>query len=411
MNSHQNKSFLLWLINPFVFAFFTIKDFRSSRTTNWFLISFFFGLSFVVSQSGADSGRYAADLSNMYKQQLSLSELLKSIYSEEGNRIDFYQPLVTWVFALFTENVKWLFTFHAIVFGYFCNASMNIISRKSMFFTPTKFLPIFMVLLLLQNPIWNINGVRMYIAIQIFFYGLLSAELEGKKKGFLFILFSMFVHFSLFTALLSFVSYKLLPVKSILLLFGFYVLAFLFGELNLEYFKSYIENLPGFLESRKGYLNEEYANGLSAMDNTAAWHYKLNQILSQYFILCVNIFVLVQIKKHRIDNKIILNHFKITLFLSALAVLAASVPSGSRFLVLTNMMSLTALVILIGEFKVEFPKVLHPIIYMTAYFLIIFQIRVGLDYVGILYFIGNPIVMLFFTDTYPVIDFIKTIFI
>lgn len=371
----------------------------------------FLGLSFIISMSGGDSERYATELISMYKQQLSFSDLIKGIYNEEGNKIDLYQPILTWIISLFTDNVKWLFAVYAIVFGYFWFAATIIVINQSNFYTPIKFLPIVIVLLLLQNPIWNINGVRMWTAIQIFFYGLLSTELEKKKSGYIYMLISMFVHFSLITAILSFVVYKLLPLKSTIILFGFYIVAFLFGELNLEYLKGYIENLPGFLEGRKGYLNEEYAAGLTAMDNAAAWHYKLNQVLGKYFFLSVNILVFFLIKKHHIKDKIILSLFKITLFFSALSILASSAPSGGRFLVLTNMLSLSVLAILIGKFQVQIPKLLHPLFYFVSFFLIIFQIRTGLDYVGILYFIGNPIVMLFVKDTTPVIEFIKSIFI
>ena len=153
----------------------------------------------------ADSARYARQLIEAHNQPLSWSYFLSMLYAE-GGFVDIYQPFVTWLVAIFTDNPRILMAIFGAVFGFFYAQNLWMVFSRIkarvgwlLFF--------FMLAFALVNPIWNINGVRMWTAAQIFLYGVFRLSLENDKKGFIWAATSILVHFSFlfpFALLLSF---------------------------------------------------------------------------------------------------------------------------------------------------------------------------------------------------------------
>ena len=84
----------------------------------------------------------------------------------------------------------------------------------------------------------------------------------NNKKGYVFVVLPLFVHFSLVLALALYLVYRSLHTKNLLLLYGIYVLTFFIGEMDLGVFRTYFKLLPGFVQSRQSYLGDEYAEGV-----------------------------------------------------------------------------------------------------------------------------------------------------
>lgn len=404
----DQKTFLiLWLFNPFISAIYLFRNFKqNSQIGPYLLLSLFFGISFVVSTEGADSQRYAAELLQYYDTNMSFAAVQASFYSEESTKLDIYQPLVTWLVSCFTSNVKFLFAIFAIVFGYFWFKSLILI-REYITVPLTGLVFAVFISLALINPIWNINGVRMWTAIMIFFYGLLLLNLNKDKKGWYFLILPLLVHFSLIIALILYVVYQFVPLKNKTIFFGIFIATFFLGELDLEVLRDYFAQLPGFAQSKQAYLNEEYAETVNETKENLAIHVFLAGKLIKYILFTIVVVMFFYSKKTLKDKKFEL-FFIMGLLFASFSNLAASVPSGGRFGVLSNLILYTAFLLFLNNKTQKLPAMKNALI--VALFLVaLFKVRMGLDFIGMFLFIGNPIINYFIYDT-PLIDSIKNLF-
>jgi hypothetical protein len=378
----------------------------------YLLISFFFGFSFVlVPESGADSMRYANELKLLHEMPVALDTYFSQIYNEEGSKLDVYQPLLTWLVSQFTGNYQWLFGIYALVFGYFWFKSI----RLARTLLPNRLNSFFVVLLLffaLINPIWSINGVRMWTAVGIFFYGILTIHFLDNKKGYLLLVLPLFIHFSLTIALVLYIAYRVLPTKNFRILYIVYTFTFFVGELNLDIIRNYFELLPGFVQSRQSYLNEEYVAGIKESREQLAIHITLYNTLLKYVIIVMISWIFFSfLNKKTVKFSKFTQFFTMTLIFSAFSNLANQIPSGGRFIVLSNLMVVFSFIwYLSDKIKGNIPAVLQKMSVVVLFFIVVVQIRIGADYFGAFLFIGNPIINLFIQDTTPFIDFIKALF-
>ena len=405
----NKRAFLaLWFFNPVSSGIYLFKNFQhNTHIGPYLLLSLFFGLSFVVSTGDADSARYAADLRDYYQNNINLLDALGGFYSQEESKLDIYQPLVTWVVSSFTDNVHVLFAIFATVFGYFWFKSLIII-RSHITVPFSRLLLVSFLFLAFTNPIWSINAVRMWTAVGVFFYGIVLYHLEGNKKGYAFLVLSLFVHFSLIAALVLYIVYVLLPNKNKTVLFMIFILTFYFGELNLEVLRNYFEQLPAFAQSKKSYLNDEYAEEVFSESSSMASHVILATAITQYSVVFITILMyFFSVYKKKILDKHFNAFFTMGLMFASFSNLAASVPSGNRFIVLSNLILIASFVLFLNQ-KIFIPVIIKNLLIVSIGFVLIFNVREALDYIGIFFFIGNPIINWFIVDT-PLIDFIKSL--
>jgi len=206
---------LLFLVWPFALLMTSLKNFYAPGAKKGFILfCLYFGFVFVISKDlgGADSARYAQMLRELHQNPPSFSSLWASLYSYEANLLDIYQPLLTWLVSLFTDNAQVLFALFAMVFGWFYANNIWIILRRSQ----SKFSYTLMLLILVFSliiPIWYINGVRMWTAAQIYIYGVLVYFIEHKKYGLWWASGSLLVHFSFLFPLLLLLLFVVLPKR------------------------------------------------------------------------------------------------------------------------------------------------------------------------------------------------------
>ncbi len=408
--------FYLWLVWPFAALIGALQRFRSPHAKNvvW-LFCVFFGFVFVYAnpfgEGGADSARYARNLIDLHQDWYSFDYLSTMFYSDEGT-VDLYEPLVTWIVAFFTGNPRWLFTVFAAVFGWFYVQNLwmvfdKIDKRKKIDFV----LLLFMVAFALVNPIWNINGVRMWTAAQVFIFGVLRYYIYKDKKGIIWIASSILFHFSFMFPVAIFLVYLLVPGNTTVWLIFFLAASFI-RELDLSQVRSVLSFLPDFLQPRvSAYTTEAYYETILESRKVTTWHIQFSSIFGRWILYLWTFLVY-------FTRKLWLNRFPdvnkiyvFALFLGGFAQIAANVPSGGRFMLLVNMLMFSVFVIMMAQIRLDRKLQIWKIITLPfLLFYLIIQIRMGLDFIGISTFFSNPVLALFVEDTTPVIDFVKKIF-
>jgi hypothetical protein len=411
ISNSQLAFFLLW---PFGSLLSSLKNFRrpSSKTLFWLFCSFF-GMMFIYADpfaaGGADSARYAAKLISINANPFSWGSLLSSFYSVQTGVVDIYEPLVTWIVAQFTGNPRVLFFVFAIVFGYFYTQNLWMIFDRI-----TKkvnlLLLLFMLSFALINPIWQINGVRMNTAAQVFFYGNLLYLLRQQKKGLFWSAAAVFFHFSFFLPVLVLLSWHFFP-KKITLFFMFYITTSFLIELDLQIIRNLLNQLPDVFRFRTlGYVSEAYIEGKAYATTQYASHVIF---AGKAFRWVTNLWVVIFFLKYKhwhLKFPKIESIFSFALLLGGFANLASQIASGGRFLALSNSLFYAFFVFMLGQngFEIGF-KFLKLLSIPFILFYIVFRIRVGFDYIGFFTIMGNPIIALFVDDQTPLIVFVKNL--
>ena len=400
---------MLWPFGAMVRAF---ARFRSphAKTVVW-LFMVFFGFVFVYSRDfyeGADSARYAQFLESLHSNWYNFDYFTTLFFSDDGY-IDFYQPLVTWVVAFFTGNARWLFTVFAAVFGYFYVQNLwMVFSKISIRKRMDVFLALFMLALALVNPIWNINGVRMWTAAHVFIFGILRYYLLSDKKGIFWIASSILFHFSFFVPVSLFLIYLLVP-KNISLWLIFFLSTSFIRELDLSAVRSVLSFLPDFLQPRvTSYTNEDYLERLTDASGNYGWHIQFSSIFGRWIIYSWTVIAYMTRKRWLIRYPGIGRIFLFALFLGGFAQILSNIPSGGRYMTLVSMLLFSVFVVIMAEMRLNSKlKIFKYITLPFLLFYLIVQIRVGFDYIGVSTFVSNPLVALFIEDTKPLIAFVK----
>jgi hypothetical protein len=412
MNSKALPVALLFLVWPFGLLYTSLKNFKApGAKTGFILFCTYFGFVFVVSRDlgGADSARYAQLLRDMHQLTPSFENLWASLYSYETNILDIYQPLLTWLVSLFTDNIHILFASFAFVFGWFYANSIWILLKQiqNRITYPVLLL---LVVFALTIPIWYINGVRMYTAAQIFIYGTLVYFIENnKKKGMLWAAASIFVHFSFLFPFALLIIYKILP-KKVTIYFIFFIFTLLVSEISLYTVQGYLRMLPEIFQPRvESYTNIDYAQGLQKSASYTNWYVGFSGIALKIAINSLLIVILLYSRKFLKNNKQLYEFAGFILFFGSWANIAAVVPSGGRFLAVLNMLSMGFIILYLIKYQVNPQiKAIRLLSIPLLIFYCIFTIRVGFDYMGISTFIGNPFAALLIEDNTPLIEFVKS---
>lgn len=407
----------LWLINPLLSLYYSLRHIRDPKVFPALLLfSFFFGLTFVVpedKEGAADSARYAAELKELHHQPMSFQEIVDYLYNSDSNKLDVYQPIVTWLLSYFTDNPQWLFALFASIFGWFWFRNIQLITQYLPLNTDWLLL-LLLLLFAMINPIWEINGVRMWTAAQIFVYGLLLIFLAEEKKGYAYCIAALFVHFSFSLPLGILLVYRFLP-KHTHLFFGVYIVSLFVRELNVEMIQQYFELLPGFLQTRKGYVSDASMEQFQEMQTTGgglSWHVLLAEGIQRYLFLLLTLMLYAGIKLRPVEQTLFLERiFNFALFLSAFANVAANLPSGGRFLIIAQSVMLAGFLLFYGWlgwqsfWQRNILKAAAPFLI----FLLLFKLRTGFDFISITTVIGNPLVAMLVTDDVPLMEFIKSL--
>ena len=423
-NRNSNTAFILTLVFPFGGLIYTLSHWRESWAKNTFwLACIYMGAVFVywpegtILGVGADGGRYALWLIEMYNDSsLTISKILSG-YQKDGVTMDLYQPLLTYLVSRFTDNGHVLFGVFAFVFGYFYSRNIWYILEK----LPDKKLGglfILVTLYFLICPITQINGVRMWTALHVFVYGMMPYLIERDKSKLWWVLLTPLIHFSYLYAAIFAMAYFLIPsrIKSkmgvlLFLAYAFFVVSLLVNALNLDAVNGMLaEYSPEAYENKiDTYVNQNYSDTRSeaaalnnwyvaASGNIIHWSYSL---LLMFFIICL--------KRNFKDDAGLTRLYVFTLLIGGFANLMALIPGGGRFQLLSQMFTVPLLLLVVMNMSNK--ELFRKMVNIALIFLLIplvFQIRQEIfDYFSITLLFGNFITIFFWENNVLLIDLIK----
>lgn len=322
--------FPLW---PFLSFVFSLLFFRSKISGLIFVLFFaVLGLSFTFENQEVDSYRYAVSFINYSNYNNDFFELYKN-----AEITDIYTHVFYAFVSSFSKNPKILFGFFGLVYGLFYYLSLRIIIIERVGKSNMFFLIVF-VLFAFLNPYSNLNGVRFWTATFIFFYSTVQYSIYHKKSWLVGILSVVFIHYSFsIPALLVLVLNKYI-IKYENLFWWIFICSIPF------YLFIDVINILGhipYLDSEFGYKLQVYTDvarrtEISKALLSASWLFKLYNYLPVIF----SFFVLYVIRRNisNINKDVFLcRSYSITLLFFSFSNVLCSVPSMSRFYVISYM--------------------------------------------------------------------------
>jgi hypothetical protein len=415
MNSNKSYNFIFTSLFPFWTMILSISKFKASGAKNLF----WYGCAYLgvvhifnpIGGSGSDGIRYAYALVQMHNSKLDF-ETISNLFYAEGGKLDIYQPLITFVVSLFTSNAHYLFLIYAIVFGYFYSRNIWIVLEKCKFDKIKSWVWIFALSYILVNPIWNINGVRMWTALQVFIYGIMSVTIQDNKRGNIYLFLSCFIHFSFIIPVLIYYLYLFLPKKSIHVYFIIFYCCVLFSELDIASFRDKIYNYVPIQLTDKidSYMGDQKIEDFETRESPFAFHVILAKNLGRYYLL-ISLLVLWISFKNICNELIEKNILMLLLVFGSIIEVFSGIPSFGRFSLITSALFYALVLLLLFNHNLVHTKFIGYFKYsgIILIYPIVFKLRAGLDYYGISAFCGNFISAILIDDRYPVIKFLKSI--
>lgn len=396
----------LFIISPLLALIQSIKHYKQAWAKNglWLFI-IFYGFT-MVKPEAMDSYRYVLKLKNLYNMPLSWDNFIFHLYSEEGGKVDIYQPIVTYVLSFFTDNGNVLFAVYGLVFGYFYSRNIWLLIDQIKEYKMTNSLWVILFTFACIIGFWELNGVRMWTAAHIFFYGAFLSLVYKEKKGLIIALLSILVHFSF-----------MLPV-GLLLLFKFgrapwrltyfaYMFSFFIAELNIQAIQNTLLNYaPEFLLPKVDtYLGEEYIESVRGAVKEVNWYIIYYQKSLSWFI-AIGITIIYFSKSFKI-SKALKSLIGFSLLFLTVGNIVSQLPSGGRFLMVAQLFSLAFIFIYMLENKYSKTSRLLTMLTPLLVFYIIVSIRTSFNTITLGTVMTNPIIAIFAELPIPLIDLIK----
>lgn len=396
----------LFLISPLLALIQSLKHYKQAWAKNglWLFIVFY-GFT-MVKPEGMDSSRYILKLKQLYNAPLNWDNFMLNLYSEDGSKVDIYQPLVTYFLSFFTENGNILFAIYGLVFGYFYSRNSWLLIERMKEHKMNGHLLLLLVSFVSIIGFWELNGVRMWTAAHIFFYGAFLYLVKEHKKGLLIAMMSILVHFSFMlpVGLLLLVVFVKLPWRFI---YFFYIASFFIAELNIGAIQNVLLSYaPEFLIPKvDSYLGESYVETVRGTFITANWYIIYYQKSMNWFI-AITISAIYFTKTTTI-SKDIKRLFGFSLLFLTVGNVVSQLPSGGRFLMVAQLFGVAFLFLYVLENKNIRIKYLFKIMSPLLVFYIIVSIRSSFNTIAVGTIITNPVIVFFAELPIPLIDLIK----
>jgi hypothetical protein len=292
-SKHYLILFLLWPFMAFLVALKNYEQKVARKVVYLFLI--YYGLNFVIGQQAMDSSHYASKL--QATASIPTSDFFRAVgglYSHDSS-VDIYEPLVTFLVSRFTSDYRVLFAIFAAVFGFFYLKSINLLYK---YYQQTSGLNalIFFILFIVTLPITTINGVRMWTAAWIFFYGAIHVILYRDYRYLLVALTSSFVHFSFISANIILFIYFFAGNRNFIY-FPIVIVSFILPNFISQFLNTISLSLGGGIQNRvEGYTSEGYVESVQEFVEQAAWFVTLrNDMIFYYLQIAVLIIFIVYI--------------------------------------------------------------------------------------------------------------------
>ena len=402
-------SILVW---PILTLVFFIRDYNQKYAKNllWLFCIFYGMIHIVFNEQGfyVDGISYALALEEK-GGNYGLKDLLGSLYSESTTTPDLFMPLITFLVSRFTTDYRVLFVVLALVYGYFYSRNVALVlnlykGRKS------TFLVLLLLAFVMILPIYQING-RFWLGAQVFFYGVGNYFVKGKRNYLWWCVCAALVHFAHFASIFAFVLYYFLPKKSSV--YFWILLGTLFvSSINIQSLNNLFASIvPSAFERKVDvYANAEYLQHRLETDTKSLHVLFVNGLRDWLFRIMLLLFYW-KYKRAILRNGLYNKVFCFVAIFSIMASVLAIVPSASRYLNLAAMFTIFYMTWVAQDDLVPwriFRNVyVRGVISCCLIFFILFQIRSLFEFVGISFFVSNPLIDLFVEDNFPLFYYIK----
>lgn len=399
-------AFILFLIWPFLATVAAFKNYRKPWAKNilW-LFCIFYGFTFAIGAESQESDivRYAAELKQLHGQEMSVAQAIQ--YFQDSGEIDIVRTVIAVGLSRLTGSQPVLTMVYAIIFGFFYSRNMWYIMER----LEGKLMPITILLLMsffLLNPIWEINGFRMWTAVHIFLFGLLPYLCEGKTKYLFISVLSIAMHFSMLVPVGILFGY-IVAGNRMNVYFGAFIFTSFFTELDITAFNNLMEAYaPEIFQDRTaGYRQEDVEEEPRDRVWYAVWHGRG----LRYAVLALLIGLFITGREHFKKHRMWMNLFCFTLFFYSAANLLSALASGGRFVTIANLCAIALLTLYIQNISREKVMKRFGIAVIPALALyIIVSFRIGLYSMSATSILGNPIVaVLMYENFMSLNDFLK----
>lgn len=415
-NPERKYSLILFLIWPFFSMIYAIRNYRAiwAKDLVWFFVIFFgFTLTIILADSDeqSDGSRYRDKFVAMAGQQVSFDNISVLFYDVDSQVLDVLETIVIFTVSRFTDNYHVLFAVFGLIFGYFYSRNIwYLIDRAGKGFA-TENIPIILTFAFVVG-FWEINGFRFWTATHIFLFGALPYLFEGKKNYLGFAVLAVFMHFSYVLPLLV-LGFHIATGKRTSVYFILFLLTFFVKEINLTQLGEFLTaNLPEiFLPRVKGYVNEGYASDLSDVYAKANWYVVFYQLALKWSITLLMAGIFFYGKAFLKANKNFDRLFSFTLLLYSVANILSLVPAGGRFLSLSNLFALAFIFFYIQYApNTKTIKRLMAVAIPALLLYVTVALRIGIQDMGILCIVGNPILRIFINAEVTVLAVLKGAF-
>jgi hypothetical protein len=402
------NNFIFFLVSPFLGFIQAFKYYKEDWAKNsvWLFV-IFYGYTMYRPEI-MDSSRYVLSLINLYNMPLTWDVFISSLYSEESDKADIYQPLITFFLSRFTNSGNILFAVFGIVYGYFYSRNIWMILDLSKGKKIEWKLWVVIIAFICVLGFWNLNGVRMWTAAHIFFYGVFQYLVLGRRKGIFIAILSVFVHFSYILPIGVFLVFILSKIPWRFLYYLF-LGSFFVSSMNVPTIKAKLESVaPDFLLPRvNSYTSDEYVDIVSDMNESTNWYVKYYS--SALMWVLVGLFTLIYFSKYSKfkDDKSFSNLFGFSLLILSIGNITSLLPSGGRFVLLAQLFGVALLVYYYVRFDDFVYKKYLQFFIPLLYIFILVNIRISFDTISFMTIFSNPILSAIVDLPIPLINLIK----
>ncbi len=404
----MKNNFIYFLFSPFIGFIQALNHNKKDWAKNsvWLFV-IFYGFTMCHPEI-MDSSRTIARLQELYNTPLSWDVFIVNFYNADTGIIDVYEPLVTYFLSLFTESGNILFAVFGIVYGYFYSRNIWLLLDLAKEVKRNKLFWLLLISFSCVIGFWNLNGVRMWTAAQVFFYGGFLYLVHGNKKGLLIAISSVLIHFSFVLPVGVLLIYTFIKIPWRFLYFVF-IASFFISSLNVEAVRNLLEsNLPEVLLPRvQSYTSDEYVEVINELNSRGNWYVGFyGQSLSWYLVALFTIIYFSKLKNSAYD-KSFSNLFGFSLLFLSVGNITSLLPSGGRYLIIAQLFGMAVLffyfVVYPDKRYIKWATLFSPLLV----FFIIVSIRTSFDTITLLTVFGNPILAVIFDTPIPLIDLIK----
>jgi hypothetical protein len=341
-------AWLLFLLIPIVLFGIAIKNFKYKHLRK-FIVMFggLYGLFFVPIPN-SDATRYQSYYSSLqgYTFEMYWYDVI-NIASPESLFPDVYVFTMFYIGQFFSDNPQFFHLITALVYffvfvkliGHVFDNDHNILKKESGLF--------FIGIVFLFGFSGGINAVRFPLGLIVYLLGTINLLTQNKVKYLFLAGLSVFIHFSLYPAVIALTAFYLIPfMRKPNVLVGFALFALITGTFFSSLIFANAEAFGDVAQSKlTDYTGEGYAE--ERANTVKGWNFYVTIYrFGNYFFAVAALAIMWFKQKNMVTNKITNQLFSFAVLMTAISFIAnAIVDLGTnRYVVIVSFLALTYLI-------------------------------------------------------------------